>query len=90
MQKISLLFVLFVFNFGFAQKTESEGKIKEKFVAMQPQDRLVPPPPKTVYPAHYPGGNKVFIEKVKNNLDRKRGGILAIGITYKDYSKNWV
>lgn len=64
MNKIFLIFSLFIFSVGAAQN------VKDKFEKSQPQDFSVPQPPKTLFPAQYAKGNKVFLEEVRNNLNQ--------------------
>ena len=70
MQKTLLILLILVYNLGISQKIKSEENIRGKFESMQPQDFSVPLPPKTLFPAQFPQGNKFFIESVQKNLDQ--------------------
>lgn len=45
-----------------------KSNVKERFEKSQTQDLNVPPPPKILFPAQYPGGMKVFLKDVEKNL----------------------
>ena len=73
MKKSLLLVLVLTLNILAAQKTISnkQGTIAQKFEKMQSQDLSVPPPPITLFPAQFPGGNKEFIKRIGENLNRK-------------------
>ena len=68
MKKNLQLILIFLLQLGFAQQAKAQN-IKDKYAQSQPQDLSVPPPPVNVFPAQFPKGNKVFIQKVKENMD---------------------
>ncbi|MDR2237773.1 MAG: hypothetical protein LBE92_16750 [Chryseobacterium sp.] len=57
----------------FAQntKTKGESKIVKRYEAGQPQDSSVPPPPVNTFPAQFPQGNKAFVKKVEQLLNKE-------------------
>lgn len=73
MKQLILLFSLFIFNIIFSQKiqTKQETKIADRYQSKQPQDLSVPPPPKVTFPAHFPSGNRAFLKKIDENIDKE-------------------
>ena len=73
MKKSLLLVLVLTLNILAAQKIKSGQKATtaQKFEKMQSQDLSVPPPPITLFPAQFPGGNKEFIKRIGENLNRK-------------------
>lgn len=69
MKNSILIFALLIFNFTFAQKTPS--KIADRYQTTQPQDQSVPPPPRVTFPAQFPDGNKVFLKKIDQNINKE-------------------
>ncbi len=74
MKKNSILLFLIVSSLGFSQKVKNkkESKASEKYQSLQPQDQSVPPPPNVVFPAQFPEGNRIFLHKVEQNIDKKK------------------
>lgn len=73
MKKLIIVTSLLYFNFAFAQKDKDQkgSKISSKYESQQAQDFSVPPPPITIFPAQFPGGNKAFIKKIRENINTK-------------------
>lgn len=46
-----------------AISAQENATASQRYEKMQPQDRSVPPPPVTTFPATFPGGNKTFADK---------------------------
>lgn len=74
MKQLILLFSLFIFNIIFSQKiqTKQETKIVDRHQSKQPQDLSVPPPPRVTFPAHFPSGNRAFLKKIDENIDKEK------------------
>ena len=74
MKQLILLFSLFIFNIIFSQKiqTKQETKIADRYQSKQPQDQSVPPPPRVTFPAQFPDGNKAFLKKIDENIDKEK------------------
>lgn len=74
MKQLILLFSLFIFNIIFSQKiqTKQETKIADRHQSKQPQDQSVPPPPRVTFPAHFPSGNRAFLKKIDENIDKEK------------------
>ncbi len=72
MKKILIIIVSLTFSNFSAQKTalKSGEKVTTRFENFQPQDQSVPPPPISLFPAQFPGGNKLFIKKVAENMNQ--------------------
>lgn len=68
MRKLLTFCSLCIFTIVVSQKNNIEKNLKEKHELRQPQDPSVPPPPINIFPAQYSGGNRLFLENVKNNL----------------------
>lgn len=77
MKKTILITCLAISAIAFSQKNSNKGETKliNKYEAKQPQDFSVPPPPVNPFPAQFPGGNKIFVKKVEQNLNKN---ILAV------------
>ena len=73
MKKSLLLLLILTLNILAAQKIKSGQKATtaQKLEKMQPQDPSVPPPPITLFPAQFPGGNKEFIKRIGENVNRE-------------------
>ena len=73
MKKSLLLVLILTLNILAAQKIKSGQKstTAQKFEKMQPQDPSVPPPPITLFPAQFPGGNKEFIKRISETVNRE-------------------
>lgn len=72
MKKIVLITCTAISTIAFSQKTSSKGETKlvNKYETRQPQDFSVPPPPVNPFPAQFPDGNKAFIKKIEQNLNK--------------------
>ncbi len=70
MKKIILISLMGLSAIVFAQKAKSDTKIASRYESRQPQDPSVPPPPVNNFPAQFPGGNKAFVKKVEQLLNR--------------------
>lgn len=70
MKKIILISLMGLSAIVFAQKAKGDAKIASRYESRQPQDPSVPPPPVNNFPAQFPGGNKVFVKKVEQLLNR--------------------
>ncbi len=57
---------------AFSQKNSNKGetKLAHKYESRQPQDFSVPPPPVNPFSAQFPDGNKVFVKKIEQNLNK--------------------
>lgn len=64
MKKALSLLALSIFSISFSQK------ISDRYQSSQPQDQSVPPPPRVSFPAQFPDGNKAFLKKIDQNIDR--------------------
>ena len=72
MKQFILLFSLLIFSITFSQKTaKPEAKIADQYQSSQPQDLSVPPPPRVTFPAQFPDGNKAFLKKIDQNINRE-------------------
>lgn len=71
MKKSILLVLVLTLNILAAQKTKNnkQATTAQKFENMQPQDPSVPPPPITLFPAQFPGGNKEFIKRIDETMN---------------------
>ncbi|MEC5156789.1 hypothetical protein [Chryseobacterium sp. MP_3.2] len=67
-----IIIALLTFSGISAQQknVKSVEKVTTRFEKSQPQDQSVPPPPISLFPAQFPGGNKLFIKKVAENMDQ--------------------
>lgn len=70
MKKIILISLMGLSAIVFAQKAKGDAKIASRYESRQPQDPSVPPPPVNNFPAQFPGGNKAFVKKVEQLLNR--------------------
>lgn len=64
MKKTLLLPALLIFSISFSQK------IAERYQSSQPQDQSVPLPPRVAFPAQFPDGNKAFLKKIDQNINK--------------------
>lgn len=73
MKKLSLLICVGLSATVYSQNTKSktETRLVNKYESRQPQDFSVPPPPVNPFPAQFPEGNKAFIKKVEQNLNKE-------------------
>lgn len=72
MKQFILLFSLLISCITFSQKTaKPEAKIADRYQSSQPQDLSVPPPPRVTFPAQFPDGNKAFLKKIDQNINRE-------------------
>ncbi|MBL1219525.1 hypothetical protein JET18_01670 [Chryseobacterium sp. L7] len=73
MKKIALLSLTCMSAMAFSQnkKTNAAPKIADRYESRQQQDPSVPPPPTIAFPAQFPGGNKAFVKKVEQNLNKE-------------------
>lgn len=72
MKQFILLFSLLISCITFSQKTaKPEAKIADRYQSSQPQDLSVPPPPRVTFPAQFPDGNKAFLKKINQNINRE-------------------
>lgn len=79
MIKIMFFTVILTYSFGYSQTTT----IKDKYETSQAQDFSVPPPPKITFPAQYPGGNRTFLNEIKNILSINQAENLKKNCTTK-------
>lgn len=70
MKKIFCLFSILSVTMFFSQKQEI--KIADRYQSSQPQDQSVPPPPRVTFPAQFPDGNKAFLKKIDENIDKEK------------------
>lgn len=72
MKKIILVSFIGLSTAAFGQNTKTKGdtKIVNRYESRQPQDPSVPPPPVNNFPAQFPGGNKAFVKKVEQLLNK--------------------
>lgn len=81
MKKTLLLLALSIFSISFSQK------IADRYQSSQPQDQSVPSPPRVSFPAQFPDGNKAFLKKIDQNINRNNpknsGSNLSIEIILK-------
>lgn len=68
MKKIFCLFSILSLTIVFSQKQET--KIADRYQSSQPQDQSVPPPPRIAFPAQFPTGNRAFLKKIDENIDK--------------------
>ncbi|MGG5210925.1 hypothetical protein ACQWU4_18545 [Chryseobacterium sp. MIQD13] len=73
MKRITLLIFALISTVAFSQKTKAEpsSRVSDQYESRQPQDSSVPPPPSTTFPAQFPDGNKAFVKKVEQNLNKQ-------------------
>lgn len=64
MKKILLLTTLLLFTISFSQN------ITDRYQSSQPQDQSVPPPPRVSFPAQFPNGNRAFLKKIDQNINK--------------------
>lgn len=64
MKKALALIALSIFSISFSQK------ISDRYQSSQPQDQSVPPPPRVTFPAQFPDGNKAFLKKIDQNINK--------------------
>ncbi|KQS94008.1 hypothetical protein [Chryseobacterium sp. Leaf394] len=64
MKKALSLLALSIFSISFSQK------ISHRYQSSQPQDQSVPPPPRVTFPAQFPDGNKAFLKKIDQNINK--------------------
>lgn len=81
MKKILLLPTLLLFTISFSQK------ISDRYQSSQPQDQSVPSPPRVIFPAQFPNGNKDFLKFIDQNINKNNlknsGGNLSTEIILK-------
>lgn len=70
MKKIFCILTILSFTMFFSQKQET--KIADRYQSKQPQDQSVPPPPRVTFPAHFPSGNRAFMKKIDENIDKQK------------------
>ncbi|MDM1554493.1 MULTISPECIES: hypothetical protein [Chryseobacterium] len=72
MKKTILITCLTISTIAFSQKRSNKGdaKLVNKYESKQPQDFSVPPPPVNPFPAQFPDGNKMFVKKIEQNLNK--------------------
>lgn len=72
MKPVFIIIASLTFSSFSAQQTahKTGEKAATRFENIQPQDQTVPPPPISLFPAQFPGGNKIFIKKVAENIDQ--------------------
>lgn len=68
MKKIFCLFSILSLTIVFSQKQET--KIADRYQSTQPQDQSVPPPPRIAFSAQFPTGNRAFLKKIDENIDK--------------------
>ncbi|MBB6372070.1 hypothetical protein [Chryseobacterium shigense] len=73
MKKIIIIVSVLISAVAFSQKVKAKtnSRISDRYESGQPQDASVPPPPSTVFPAQFPDGNKAFVKKVEQNLNKE-------------------
>jgi len=64
MTKLILLLSILAISLTFGQK------ISDRYQSKQPLDLSVPPPPRVTFPAQFPDGNKAFLKKIDQNINR--------------------
>lgn len=69
MKKIFCIFSILSLTIVFSQKHET--KIADRYQTSQPQDQSVPPPPRVTFPAQFPDGNKAFLKKIDQNINKE-------------------
>lgn len=67
MKKILLLSFICIGIAAFSQ----HKKIGDQYASRQPQDSSVPPPPSITFPAQFPEGNKAFVKKIEQKLNKE-------------------
>lgn len=67
MKKLILSLFILLFHIVFSQQ-----KIADRYQYSQPQDQSVPPPPRVTFPAQFPDGNKAFLKKNDENIDKEK------------------
>lgn len=74
MKKLILSLFILLFHTIFSQQKipKQETKIADQYQSKQPQDLSVPPPPKVTFPAHFPSGNRAFLKKIDENIDKEK------------------
>ncbi|OBW39518.1 hypothetical protein AB670_04128 [Chryseobacterium sp. MOF25P] len=70
MKKIFSIFSILSIIIVFSQKQET--KIADRYQSSQPQDQSVPAPPRVTFPAQFPDGNKTFLKKIDENIDKEK------------------
>ncbi|REC48046.1 hypothetical protein [Chryseobacterium pennipullorum] len=58
-------------GFSQATKVKKDQKLVHQYESGQPQDFSVPAPPVNPFPAQFPEGNKTFVKKVEQNLNKE-------------------
>lgn len=64
MKKFPIILLVLITNLIFAQN------IKNRYQSSQAQDTSVPPPPMVTFPAQFPGGNKLYLKTISENIDK--------------------
>lgn len=67
MKKVMLISFICIGIEAFSQNK----KIVDQYASRQPQDASVPSPPAITFPAQFPGGNKAFVKKVEEKLNKE-------------------
>lgn len=70
MEKFFLILLILSFQTLFSQKPQT--KIADRHQSKQPQDQSVPAPPRVTFPAQFPDGNKAFLKKIDENIDKEK------------------
>ncbi|MCD0479313.1 hypothetical protein LPB90_12675 [Chryseobacterium sp. LC2016-29] len=70
MKKIFSIFSILSIIIVFSQKQET--KIADRYQSSQPQDQSVPAPPRVTFTAQFPDGNKAFLKKIDENIDKEK------------------
>ena len=72
MKKVALIICITISTIVFSQKNSNKGETKlvNKYESKQSQDFSVPPPPVNPFPAQFPDGNKAFVKKIEQNLNK--------------------
>ncbi len=60
--------LLICISFTAICAAQNSGTVQQKFEQSRPSAPDVPAPPVMLHPAAYPGGNKTFVTKVKENI----------------------
>lgn len=73
MKKTILITCTAISTIAFSQTKSNKGEAKlvNKYESKQPQDFSVPLPPVNPFPSQFPEGNKTFVKKVEENLNKK-------------------
>lgn len=72
MKKFILSLFILLFHTVFSQQKilKQETKIADRYQSKQPQDQSVPPPPRVSFPAQFPNGNRAFLKKIDQNINK--------------------